>query len=201
MVPVNGSCHVSLSHVTESCHWVISLSHVTESCQRVMSPSRVTREWLMPDTIKPCQLWMHHVTYECVMSHVDESYLAYERVMFHLEMSHVTHIQYGWAMSVTNASRHLGVCHVTHERVVSRIWKSRVSLMNESCRKHVMSHLDEPCQLRMHHVTHECVMSHMDESYLAYERVAFHLWMSHVTHAMSHLDEPCQIRMHHARYE
>jgi len=106
----------------------------------------------------------------------------------------------------------MNVSYHTHDRVMSRVWKSRVTCINESCHVYKwvlsriwMSHVtlvNESCQ------TYEWVMSHMNESYnvytsvrsvtgLIYIRDTTHLytwhdsfitkkqnniWMSHVTH-------------------
>ena len=60
-----------------------------------------------------------------------------------------------------------------------------------SCIERVTSHMDEPCHIRMSHVTCGWVMSPMDESR--------HKYMSHVTYgwAMLHMDESCHIRISH----
>jgi len=49
-------------------------------------------------------LWMSHVTYEWVMSHLNES--------CHIWMTHVT---YEWVMSHMNESCHIWVSHVTYD--------------------------------------------------------------------------------------
>jgi len=68
------------------------------------------------------------------------------------------HHKYEWAMS-NEWTRHL------------RVWMSRITNMNESCRTDdwVMSHM------WMSHVTHA------NQSCRAYEWVLSHVWMSHVT--------------------
>jgi len=67
--------------------------------------SHVTYEWVMSHMNESCHIWMSDFTYESVMSHMNESH--------HIWMSHVT---YEWVMSHMNES-----C-LTHE------W--------ESCRKY-----------------------------------------------------------------
>jgi len=64
---------------------------------------------------------------------------------------------------------YLCVSHDVCEGVMSHIWMSHVTYMDESCRpyKRVMSHI------WMSHVTH------MSESHLTYWRVMSHIWISH----------------------
>ena len=59
----------------------------------------------------------------------------------------------------------------------------------------VISHMNETCHTWMSHVTHEWFMSHMNES--------CHTWMSHVTHecVMSHMNESCHTWMSHVTHE
>jgi len=113
---------------------------------------------------------------------MNESRHAYEWVMSHMWMRHVTHVDES--------------CHA-YEWVMSRLRMSHVTLTNESChtyewRFHTHTHLNRAlndclaneiwsCHTWMSHVTHEWVMSHMNES--------CHTWMSHVTHewVMSHM--------------
>jgi len=70
---------------------------------------------------------------------------------------------------------------LTYDWVMSRIWMSYVTHMNESCHtfEWVMSHI------WMSHVTH------MNESCLTYEWVMSHIWMSQV----SHMNESCHAWM------
>jgi len=85
-------------------------------------------------------------------------------------MSHVTHI---------NES-----CHAS-ERVLTHIWTSHVTCMNESWHTHIWighvthmkesSHTDERVMSHIH-------VTHTNESCHTYERAKSHVWMSHVTH-------------------
>jgi len=153
--------------------------------------------------------------------------LTYKRVILyslHTRISHVTHLIYTnesyhtnltWMRHVTSVETHMNAsrtytdesCH-TYEWVLSRVWKSHVTCINESC--HVTC-INESCH------TYECDMSyhttytyewvtphnshfaqsraalesflrshvtHMTESYRTYHRVVsytLHLTMSHVT--------------------
>jgi len=105
---------------------------------------------------------MSHVTYEWVVSQVNEPY--------HKWMSHV---EYEWFMSrlcdmgfhptiLGNGSCH--TCELGHVPHISEFLR-------------IAGH--KPCHICMSHVTYECVIykrviSHMTES--------FHIWISHVTH-------------------
>jgi len=81
-------------------------------------------------------IWLSHVTYERVMSHIwtspitrmDASCHTYERVTSHIWISHFTRVDES--------------CH-TYEWVVSHVWMSRVTRINESCHAYewVMSHI------------------------------------------------------------
>jgi len=103
--------------------------------------------------------------------------------------------------------------------VMSHIWMSHVTHMNESCRTYewVMSHI------WMSHVAHICMshVTHMNESCHSYGRVMSHIWMSHVAHMnesrhtsawviryvemshVTHMDESCHIckSLHTYEYE
>jgi len=65
-----------------------------------------------------------------------------------------------------------------NEWVVSHIWMSHVTHMNESCYTYlcIMSHI------WMSHVTHECAMSQIWMSHITYQWVMSQMWMDHVTH-------------------
>jgi len=122
------SCNI-MSHMNESCH--IWMSHVTSN------ESRYKRVY--PRSLKEsCHIWrsqwviwMRHVTYEWVMSHMTGS--------CHICMSHVT---YEWVMSPVNESCHIWMSHVTYEWVTSH--------MNESCHlKWVTLHTSLPQRLSL----------------------------------------------------
>ena len=93
-----------------------------------MSP--VTYEWVMSHMNESCHIWMSHVTYEWVMSHMNASCHIWMR-----------HIMYEWVMSRINESCHIWMSHVTYEWVVS--------------------HIKESCHIWMSHVTYECIISYM----------------------------------------
>jgi len=97
--------------------------------------SLVTYEWVMSIWISHewvMSIWISHVTYERVMSHVNESR--------HIWMSHVTYCK--WVMSHMNE-----LCH---------IWRSQVTC------EWVMSLMNEPYYTWRSHVTYERAMSHLN---------------------------------------
>ena len=77
-------------------------------------------------------------------------------------------------------------CHI-YEWVMSRIWMSHVTYMNESCHiyERVMSHI------WMSHTTYmneSCHIKIWGLSFVTLRRLVMsHIWMSHVTH----MNEPC----------
>jgi len=135
---------------------------------------------------------------------MNESCHTYKWVMSHIwmSMSHTNESFHIWRMEVTlftlvNPERSLrfnthwssppvsaltqpgGVtsCH-TYEWVMSHIWMSHVTHMNESC--HIwMSHVTHMNESRH---AYEWAMSHMNQSCHTYEWVMSHIWMSHVTY-------------------
>jgi len=93
---------------------------------------------------------MSHVTYEWVMSHMNDSY--------HIWKSLDT---YEWVMTHMNLSCHMWMGHVTCEWVMLHMNEPHyevISHVNESWRR------CESCHIWMSHVTYEWVMSDMNES-------------------------------------
>jgi len=139
-------------------------------------------EWVMS------RIWMSHVTYEWVMSYMNELCRIWVR------MSHVTYVneschKYEWVMSHINES-----CH-THEWFMSH--------QNESCHRYecVMSHTNESCHMWMGHVTYEWVMPHI-EGVISHMNESCHMWMSNVTYewVTSHMNKSCHVWMSHVPY-
>ena len=95
---------------------------------------------------------MSHVTYECVMSQMNES--------CHIQMSHVT---YEWVMSRMNESCRIWISHVAYKWVVSCMNESCHMCMRHAIYGWVMSHMNAPCYIWMSHVTYACVMAQMNE--------------------------------------
>ena len=99
-------------------------------------------------------------------------------------------------------------CH-TYEWVMSRLWMSHGTHMNESWHTLSVVWCIQMCDIWICHVIHmkeswhtyEWVMAHiwmshgthMNEPCHTYEWVMPHIWMSHVTH----MNESCHIRMCH----
>ena len=118
-----------------------------------------------------CLVWIRHVTYERVMSHVAHAWFVFHQwfthewviytyncVMLHLWMSHVTHM---------NES-----CH-TYECVMSHIWMRHVTHMNESCHTYECA---LPCATR----TWAHAMLHIRISHICL--CSMYVCMCYVTH-------------------
>ena len=139
-----GTSHIRMSHVTHYTYKRVTWHD--ESCH--------TCEWVSPCSMplsthqgseyKRMHVWMSHVTYEWVMSRMNES--------CHVCMSHVTYewVVYEachiWWIHVTcmNKSCHIGMSHVPYEWVMSHIWMSHVPykwVVNEPCHVYTSRHL------------------------------------------------------------
>jgi len=110
---------------------------------------------------------------------------------FHVQMSHVTPsiFNISWfcarsicewrCLSVWHDSQcvpwHIA-CAGTHERVMSHMWLSHSTHVNESC--HVWN---DSCRIRTRHVTYKFVMSRSIRR-AGSVWVMSHMWMSHVTY-------------------
>jgi len=128
-------------------------------------------------------MWVSHDAYKWVMSRVSES--------CHTWMSHVTcewvHTAWQtfrdvqpngwdtceWVMTHIDEWCHVRVGRGTGEWVMSHIWMSHVTDMNESCH------------------TYEWVMSHIWTSHVTHEWVMSQIWTSRVTH----MNESCHMRV------
>jgi len=124
-------------------------------------------------------------TWKAHLKHLNEPWLIYEGVIPHIWISHVKYLDESYSFE----SRHtherfmsrkrinqLSICmshtrHVTnplyftHAYIMSHIWMSHVTIMNESCH------------------TYEWVMPHIWMSHVTIMKwVVPHTWMSHVTH-------------------
>ena len=98
-----------------------------------------------------CHIWMCHVTYECVTSHINES-RRYVVVSAHVTSE--------WVMSHMNESCHIWMGHVTYEWLISRMNESCYIWMSHVTCEWVMSHINESCHVWMSHATYEWVTSH-----------------------------------------
>jgi len=172
-IPMNTACkHIWMSqqpwdvpYTNESCS-----THMDESCQWMVKSTHMNESTVLSCMKESCHIWMSHVTYEWVMSHINEScHVTYEwfnsQVMYERVMSHLKQSCHTWAL--VQPKSFIESCH---------IWMSRVTY------EWVMSHINESCHMWMSHFTYEWVMSHMNES--------CHIWMSHVTYewVMSHMN-------------
>jgi len=122
-----------------------------------------------------CHIWASHVTYEWVMSHMNESCL-------HLCLTSTSH-----AISHVSKSCHIWMSHVTYEWVMSHmneschIWMTRVSY------EWVMSHMNESCLLLCLTSTSHAI-SHVSKMYTHIYIYIYScpMWMSHVPRSVSH---------------
>jgi len=136
-------------------------------------------EWVMSHE------WLHHVTYEGVMSHI---WLAKQRQ----NSVRLTHIyMYIYTKNDTSMSR------VTWMNASYHVWMSHVPHMNDSCPTYYLPDsawtqwdFKSKTDRWMSHVT--C----MDESCHTYESVMSRIWMSHVTH----MNESCHIWISHVTH-
>ena len=174
---MNQSCHLWMRHVTYEVKHVTyrGVSHMNASCHNFIFDFQLFFEtWrallhIYHRSWKTYQ-WISHVTFERVMSHLNES--------CHIWMSHVT---FEWVMSHLNVSCHIWMSHVTFECVVSQFF-----LPSSDLAPHVVSlktftyewatsHLDASCQKKK-----KCTGP--GEPCSTYRRSwDSHLWMSHVT--------------------
>jgi len=157
-----------------------------------------------------CNTLQHTATVSCLsyvqMTPMSGSCHTYERGMSHVWMTHVTHIpmnescrmhervkSYVWkgdakcrqwfaCYATTNHSIRAPMRHVTFESVMSQIWRSHVTRMNESCQMYQSSKvtcIKESCH------TYEWVMSSnvtcMKESCHTYERVMSNASVTYTT--------------------
>jgi len=157
-------------------------------------------------------VWMSHVPHKCgqisrfirwiYVYGWDETWLIHMWDMTHSYVAHNSFrlvVSYVVASTCMNEMRYYkwrvtAVRH-THERIMSHIWMSHVTHMNESCptyewvMRHIwMRHVPHMNELRpMSHIWMSHV-PHMNESCATYECVMSHIWMSYVRL----LDESCQ---------
>ena len=140
------------------------MSHVNKPSQWVLRTSHVTYQRVMSHMNESCHIWMSHVTYQRVKSrmnescHIRTSHVTYQRVMSQIiSTSHVT---------CTPPFRNEGTCCVriggstlvyTYYRVIPF---SNATSLNESYQR-VMSHMNESCHMSRSQVPYERVLSHI----------------------------------------
>jgi len=169
---------------------------------------------------------MSHVTYEWVMSHINESCRAPQS--YELICTGRSHIKEIWKKEKENSQKsdphlyvwnnsfmsdiiekcHIWMSHVTHEWVISHIYRSGKNSQKSDPHMYVwnnsfISHIIEKCHMWISHITHEWVISHIyrsgkncpkgdphkyvwDDSFISDTIEKCHTWMSHVT---SHMNE------------
>jgi len=104
-------CETWLIHMWDKTHSYVRHEYLTQS-----SVLLAWRGWVLSYIDQSYELfmshiWMRHVTYEWVISNLDES--------CHTWKSHIT---YEWVMSRVNESCHTWMHHVTYARIMSHIW-------------------------------------------------------------------------------
>jgi len=179
-------CHIRLSHVT----YERVMSHMggTQDAQahlemklyekKSAEVADVEMQVISPVMNESCLIYMSHVTYVWVMSHMYES--------CHICMSHVAHmkrpmLKCRW--QVMSRTRHVmsrmrqvmsPMRHVSRDWVMSQMhescqrgkvmrkdacWSSRRwNIRDKLCHKWVMSRINESCHICMSHVTYQWVM-------------------------------------------
>jgi len=139
--------------------------------------SHVTYGWVMSHMNESCHIWMSHVTHKWDMSNMDAS--------CHIWMSHVAHTKGCLSTFMKGKSCHIWMSHVAHSQSC-HIWMSHVA--SYVTYQWVMSRTQRGAY---RHVSHERVMSHMDESCF--------IWMSHVTQRKKSIGTPLLWKVTHAQ--
>jgi len=189
----NKSCHTSewvMSHIwmrrvadmNESCHmceWVMAHVRMSHVMHKSWRHSKIC-ENAPKNEYAISHMWMSHGT------HMNESWHTYEWVIAHIWMSHGTH---------TDGSCHNESCHIlmrhANMNVSCLIWMTHVTYTCHVSYERLMSRINESCHVLMSHVNvdvshvnescqYEWVMSHMDD--LCHVYMSCLIWMSHVTY-------------------
>jgi len=120
--------------------------------------SRVTYEWVMSHMNESCDIWMSHVTYEWVVWHMTESNACPASLLHKIPLLH-----FAWC--------HTGMCHVPSVDESYHIWM----IMIETCLAWiVLSCVNESRHVWMSHVTYEWVWRIFHELVALASVVAFH---------------------------
>ena len=150
--------------------WLSHISHMNESCHVWMS--HVTYEWVMSRMNELCHIWMSHMSSMNESCHVWMSHVTYECVISHVCISHVTS-----ALARMSQVTYINTSCLTytHEWVMFYV-VSYHTWMRHVTYAWVMSHLNQSCHIWMSHFTYEWVTSRMNESR--------HVWLSQDTYGV-----------------
>jgi len=191
------------------------MSHRYSLFDRALLQNEFAKEPYQRDYIRTihashrCVINHSHVTYERIMSHMNESCHIqmcrgmHERVMSHMNHSCQTwmsHLTYEWVMSHMNESCHIWMSHVTYETMTCHEWtmgwlrlvgssKLQVSIAEYSLFHRALLQ-KRPIMLRSLRLVatpYLQVMSHIWINQVTYMNQSCHMWMSCVTHVTSHL--------------
>jgi len=181
---MNESCHIWMGHIAHTNESYTNESRYTHECVTSRTLSRMGHGWVMS------YIRMGHIT------HTNESRYTYECVT-----SRTFNLQKWRCAQKSNVTHTNQSCH-THEWVMSHIWMSHVTHMNQSSlsykmRSHIwMRHIAQfwaasvVVGVGVLYHTDNWVISHvwmcyMNESYHTYESVMSlipHIWISHVAY-------------------
>jgi len=112
---------------------------MNESCHIWMS--HVTYEWVMSHMHKSCHTCINRVSCECVVSHMNESCPIW--------LSHATQ---EWVTSYMYEGRHIRMSHVVYEWIVPHISESRQICMSQvtyECEAHANPHVNHMSWVHM----------------------------------------------------
>jgi len=195
---MNWSCNIWVRHVTYGCcmfHgyvvWMCRFMHCNTQ-QRTATHCIAYVVWICRFMHMSFDMWLHHVTYEGVMSHMNASCHTWvRRVTYdHVRLLHVpcenvvSHV----IASCHIWMRHIWIRHVTYEVACSM----SICCFTYDC---IMSHMNASCHIWMRHDTHECVVSRMSAT--------CHIRLLHVPcgYVFSHVIASRRVWMRHVIYE
>jgi hypothetical protein len=161
--------------------WMSDVRHVNKSCH--VWTSHFAYEWVMP------YKWMSHVVCMSHVTHMSESYYTYDYA-FHKQISHVTHMNGSCRRCMTRIKPVNESCHTFWG--ATQLWRScewegfQINCSSSDLKGVLtgvtsMSHAtpnSKSCPIKSH-VKYEWVISHI------YLRVMSHQWV------MSYMNESC----------
>jgi len=148
--------------VEDAASLVLSRAYESLSHLKVRRPKNASCRTM----IASCRMYAQSIIYTQIrLIYMYDMTQSYGRLTFRMSyicMSHVSHM---------NES-----CRA-YEWVVSHIWMSHVVHMNESCRTWIchVAHVNESCRTYEWVMLHECAMSHISMTYVAWMSHAFYL--------------------------